>query len=90
MPHGTDGLIEIFPLLLVSLVFHNIERISAVMQEYGPEKKTEVYVHADKRESIVPLNCPLELVVDLCDKVLEQSYVNVRNIKGRRRRMHTT
>ena len=33
------------------------------MKEYGPSKKTEVYVHADKRESIVPLNCPLELVV---------------------------
>jgi hypothetical protein len=59
------------------------ERIRAVMEEYGPEEKTEIFVHADKSEEIVPLNMPFDMLVRLLDKVLEQSYVNVRNVRGR-------
>ena len=78
-----DFIEHIDPRERASLAPISDERIRAVMEEYGPVKKTEVYIHADKRESIVPLNCPVELIVELCNKVLEQSYVNVRNIKGR-------
>ena len=59
------------------------ERISAVMAEYGPEEKTEIFVHADKSEEVVPLNVPFDMLLGLLDKVLEQSYVNVRNVRGR-------
>ena len=78
-----DYVEHIDPGTRASLAPISNERINAVMHEYGPEKKTEIFIHADKREQLVPLNAPLIMLVELLDKVLEQAYVNVRNIKGR-------
>ncbi len=78
-----DFIEHVDPKVRASLAPMPIERIRAVMQEYGPTKKTEIFVHADKRQEVVPLNMPVDMLVGLLDKVLEQSYVNVRNVKGR-------
>ena len=83
VPYINDFVEHIDPGDRASLAPISNERITAVMKEYGPTKKTELFIHADKRQEVIPLNMPLDMLVELLDKVLEQSYVNVRNIKGR-------